>query len=89
MDSDTEHDGRPVYLNVVTLLDCTPGRADQPGTGEPISIVTLSHKGEILRPMLFNLRDTQKLAVSMLAILAHHGDAKAKHIMAEFFTADK
>jgi hypothetical protein len=87
MDSDIEE--KPIYLNVMTLLDCTPGRADQPGTGEPISIVTFSHKGEVLPPMLVNVRDTKKLAVCLLSNLAHHGDEKAKRIMAEYFTYDE
>lgn len=89
MSTDADHDDRPVYLNVVTLLDCTPGRADQPGTGEPIAIITFEHKGEIQPPMMLVERDTKKLAVCLLNVLAHHDEPKAKEIMAKFFTHDE
>jgi hypothetical protein len=83
MDSDI--DKKPIYLKMVTLMDVVPGRADKPD-GEAISIITVEHKGEIERPMLFNLRDTKKLAVMLLAVLGHHGDEKAQKIISEYFT---
>jgi len=70
---------------MVNLLHCGPGRADRPGNGEPISIVTLEHNNEIDMPLMLNLRDTKTLAVSLLSVLAHHGDAKAERVVSEFY----
>ncbi len=86
---ETDIENRPLPLRVMTLMDVIPGRADIPKTGEPISIITFSHRGEIEPSILLNVRDTKKMAVCMLAVLAHHEEPKAKEIMAKYFTEEE
>jgi hypothetical protein len=74
-----------MQTKVVNLLDVTPARADAPAPGgEKITIITLEHNGEIEHPMMFNLRDSRKLAIELLKVLAHHGDEKAEKAHQEY-----
>jgi hypothetical protein len=57
--TDQNDDDRPIrqMARTVTLLHVVPGRADQPGNDEPISMLYLEHMGEVELLML-SMRDT-------------------------------
>src|SRR4051812_3642674 len=82
-----DHDDRPIpqYLKVVYLLDVQAGRADVPGTGEQIAILTFGHLAEVEQPVMVNMRDTHRLAVKLLAVLAHHGDETAMTVLQQHY----
>lgn len=72
----------PQRLKVMHVLDCTPGfagdpRGSTPEAGyEPITILTLSHRGEIEQPVMLDLRDTKLLLKSLRESLEHHGQSE-------------
>jgi len=84
--SNEEGPQRPLSLKEVNLLDVVPGRADAPGVGEQIAIISTECRDEIEQPFMLNMRDSQKLAVELMCILAHHGDETAKQVIAQHFT---
>jgi hypothetical protein len=49
---------------------------------------SFDHRGEIEQPVMLNLRDTKKLMVKLLAIMAHHGDEEAKSVIESHFRSD-
>lgn len=59
-------------LRVVELAECRPGHADRADTGEKIAIVTLRHEGKNEQPLLLTIRDTQRLASALVAVLVFH-----------------
>ena len=79
-------DCAPGAAEAVNVMDCGPGRADARDTGEPVALVTLEHAGEIDMPMMLRMRDTKRLAVGLLAVLAHHGDETALSALQQHFS---
>ena len=69
----------------VILMDAVPARADRPSIGEKTTIITFAHADEIESPLMLGLSDTKKLAVSLIGILAHHGDKKADEVFDRYF----
>jgi hypothetical protein len=77
----TPWDEHPFQTRPVTLLSATPGRSDCAISGEQVAIISFEYDGEVDLPLILPKRDAQKLMVSLLAILAHHGDEKAQFIV--------
>ena len=86
----SEHHDDPVreMLKVVNVMDVRAGYADRPETGEPIGIVTTAFRREIEQPMLLSLKDVKKLAVGLMAVLAHHGDDHAGRLVEQYSDSD-
>ncbi len=76
---------RGASLKCVSLLHVAPGRADIPGVGEPIAMISMGHDGEVEQPMLLKLRDAKSLAVALLGVLSHFDDDVAARIIEEHF----
>jgi len=69
-------------LKVVTVMDCVPGDTD---VGEPITILSLSHDGEMEEPLCVSIRDTQRLIVDLVISLASHDDDFARYLLNTYF----
>ncbi|HEX8522465.1 MAG TPA: hypothetical protein VF669_09430 [Tepidisphaeraceae bacterium] len=72
MNHSSEDSLTPRHLKVITVLDCVPAYADHIG-GEPISILTIEHGGDIDHPMMLRMQDMKLLAASVIRSLAYHG----------------
>ena len=83
MVSGINEEAKPLMLKPVVVLDATPGRAGAPDSDEKIAILTLGYMNEVQPPLMIPSRDCWMLAKSMLAILAHHGDEKAREMFSQ------
>src|SRR4051794_17930488 len=70
-------------LKVVHVMDCVPGRTS---LGQPITILTLGHNGEIEEPMMLDIPDTKRLVVDLLVSLREHGNDLAGDLIRTHFT---
>jgi hypothetical protein len=76
-------DADVIGIRVVDLLDaCAGTRTD---TRDPILMATVSH-GDGIETIAFTLRDTKRLAIQALAVLAHFDVPRATQIVEEHFT---
>jgi hypothetical protein len=76
-------------LKQIDLLDCLPGRADDPKSGEPIAIITVGHRKEVEHPLMLSLRDSRSLAIKLLEVLATYDDRIAQKILTKYFMTDE
>ena len=70
----------PQHLRPVAVMHCVPGNLDHED-GEPITILTLAHKGEVEQALAISIPDTERLVIRALHSLATHGDRDARKLL--------
>ncbi|HZZ41644.1 MAG TPA: hypothetical protein VFE58_01790 [Tepidisphaeraceae bacterium] len=73
-----------LVTNEVTVLDVLSGRADTPGTGTPISIVSLGRYDGTVELVCFPFKQTEFLIEKLLSSLADFGDREAGQLREQF-----
>jgi hypothetical protein len=70
----------------VQFMNCTAGKMAK-RKGQPVTILTFAHEGEIDPPMALSISDTKALVVRLLSSLAAHDDDYADAVLDQHFRA--